>query len=114
MDAITSAEQIEMPSSRKVALAEVLWLDNGFEGEQPVIIGWHGPMDSHQIDTIEREFADNSDLWEEQFTHGPGTYLFSVHWCDDQIEDCGGGPRVTMPGYWELSFVWYECFPVEP
>lgn len=107
------SEQTEMPSNRKVALTEVLWLDNGPRGEQPIIVGWHGAMNSHQIDTIEQDFADNPDLWEEQFTHGAGVYLFSVHWCDDQVEDCGGVPRVTDPGYWELSFVRYECFPVE-
>jgi hypothetical protein len=105
--------QIAMPSSLSPSLCEVLWLNNGPRGEQPIIIGWHGAMGSGQLEEIERQWDDNPDLWEEQFTHGAGVYLFSVHWCEDQVEDCGGVPRVTDPGYWELSFVRYESFPAE-
>lgn len=108
-----SAEQTEMPSNSKVTLAEVLWLDNGPEGEQPIIVGWHGAMESFQIEEIERQWDENPDLWEEQFTHGAGVYLFTVHWCDDQVEEFDGVPRVTLPGCWEFGFVMYQCFPAE-
>lgn len=104
---------VSMPSNLKESLAEVLWLDNGPHGEQPVIVGWIGPVTSHQICTIETEFVENPESWEDTFEHGPGTYLFRVHWCEDQIEYLCDVPRVTDPGYWELVFVKHEPFPVE-
>jgi len=104
---------LEMPSSLKETHCEVLWMNNGPDGEQPVVIGWVGPLAWDQIESIEKEFADSPESWSEYFEHGEGTYLFSVHRVHDQVEDCGGVQRVTSPGYWHLNYVRHEPFPID-
>lgn len=104
---------LEMPSGMKETHCEVLWMDNGPDGEQPVVIGWVGPLVWDQIESIEREFKDNPESWSEYFEHGAGTYLFSVHYVADQVEYLGDVPRVTNPAYWHLEYVKHEPFPVD-
>lgn len=82
-------------------------------GDPPFVSWWQGPLTSRQLESIEKDFAENTEMHEEWFTHGDGLYKFTVHWVEPQIEKCGGVDRVTDPGYWEVSFVSYEEFPEE-
>jgi len=83
-------------------LVQIYW---GHKNDPPFICGFHGNPASGIIESIERDWCDDTELHDSTFEHGCGDYLFEPVWQEEEYDESVDPPRLMYNGYWELRFI---------